>query len=136
MVSSSVLLVVVAAIVVVFYLRSKGSTSTANAVAPVATVAAPAAVAAPAPAPATLAPAVPAGPSVSGYAFYPGKDSSGNDLEHLSGGAPAQLAAACSSIVNCKGFNSTGWLKSALLPTAEWTTWTNDPNQGLYVRSS
>lgn len=76
-------------------------------------------------------------PSAPNYSFCPGKDSAGNNIgnqislvNNISG-----LASYCDSMENCKGFNTDGWFKNNLLPQNKWSTWTNDPKKGLYVKN-
>ncbi len=60
-------------------------------------------------------------PTPDGYTKYSNLTSAGNDMIRLSFGTPlTDLVATCNKNVNCVGFNSGGWLKSALLPQKEW----------------
>lgn len=60
-------------------------------------------------------------PTPDGYTKYSNLTSAGNDMIRLSFGTPiTDLVATCNKNVNCVGFNSGGWLKSALLPQNQW----------------
>jgi len=72
-------------------------------------------------------------PSLSDYKFYPGKDSGGNDIGNFPG-TPTQIASTCNSKPKCKGFNSNGWVKHTISDPSSFSTWTNDPNLGFYVK--
>jgi uncharacterized small protein (DUF1192 family) len=48
------------------------------------------------------------------YEAVAGKDSRGADIKRLAGASVEQLEEACSEDPNCAGFNSDGWLKSAV----------------------
>ena len=48
------------------------------------------------------------------YETVSGKDSRGADIKRLAGASVEQLEEACSEDPNCAGFNSDGWLKSAV----------------------
>jgi len=67
------------------------------------------------------------------YREEAGKDSGGGNLERIEGASQAELEEACSGKPECVGFNSAGWLKSALAPKEEWYAWDGG---SLYVRSS
>merc|ERR550537_713548 len=60
------------------------------------------------------------------------KDSGGSNLEQI-GGNPtvADLTEACSNRPDCAGFNTAGWLKSAIAPSGEWYDWDGGD---LYVK--
>merc|ERR1719421_2312298 len=57
------------------------------------------------------------------YAEHAGKDSGGSNLERLAGKSVDELKEACNAKPECKGFNSAGWLKSAIAPEEEWYAW-------------
>merc|ERR1719310_436320 len=57
------------------------------------------------------------------YAEHSGKDSGGSNLERLPGKSVDELKEACNAKPECKGFNSAGWLKSAIAPEEEWYAW-------------
>jgi len=40
----------------------------------------------------------------------------------------------CSGRPNCKGFNTNGWMKRAILPESKLSTWTTNADEGLYVK--
>ena len=40
----------------------------------------------------------------------------------------------CNSRPNCKGFNTNGWMKRAILPESKLSTWTTNADEGLYVK--
>merc|ERR1719377_471668 len=65
------------------------------------------------------------------YAEHAGKDSGGSNLERLAGKSTAELEEACSAKPECAGFNSAGWLKSAIAPEGEWYDWDEG---SLYVK--
>ncbi len=69
------------------------------------------------------------------YTFYPGMDSPGNDIQNsnLPDKIP-ELKAWCDNQPPCKGFNTNAWMKNVILPEAQWSKWTTDPNKGLYVK--
>jgi chromosome segregation ATPase len=60
------------------------------------------------------------------------KDSGGSNLEQI-GGNPTvdDLTEACSNRPDCAGFNTAGWLKSAIAPSGEWYDWDGGD---LYVK--
>ena len=72
-----------------------------------------------------------------GYTFVPLVDSPGNTIGTRNNGSIQSFASQCNNSRNpeCVGFNSSGDLKSSLLPTASWIAVTNDPCLGLYVRN-
>ena len=43
-----------------------------------------------------------------GYTFIPGKDSTGSNIGFVPGTVPA-IAAQCSGLARCAGFNTNGW---------------------------
>merc|ERR1719174_1491135 len=57
------------------------------------------------------------------YAEHASKDSGGINLERLAGKSVDELKEACNAKPECKGFNSAGWLKSAIAPEEEWYAW-------------
>merc|ERR1719174_260572 len=57
------------------------------------------------------------------YAENASKDSGGSNLERLAGKSVDELKEACNAKPECKGFNSAGWLKSAIAPEEEWYAW-------------
>jgi len=65
------------------------------------------------------------------YAEHSGKDSGGSNLERLAGKSTAELEEACNAKPECAGFNSAGWLKSAIAPEGEWYDWDEG---SLYVK--
>ena len=65
------------------------------------------------------------------YAFTAGKDSSGGDIQHVSGSLD-ELKKWCTEEPECKGFNSSGWMKKSVQPETAWSTWTTDPAKGFY----
>jgi hypothetical protein len=88
----------------------------------------------PAPAPA-LAPV--SAPVATKFTFYQGMDSNGNDIYQkieLADNVPG-LSAHCSSLPNCKGFNTNAWIKHTISPQSAWLRWTSEPSKGLYVRN-
>jgi len=50
-----------------------------------------------------------------------------------------QLAALCNANTTCKGFTSSGWLKSSIRLPALWTNWSGSvpagPCDGLFVKN-
>jgi len=77
---------------------------------------------------------------VSGFNFTAAKLSLGGDLgeQHL-GKSAAQLAALCNDAPACKGFTSTGWLKSSIKLPALWANWSGaeraGPCDGMFVKT-
>jgi len=69
-----------------------------------------------------------------GYVFYQGKDSGGNDIGNFPG-TPKEIMIKCNSEAKCKGFNTNGWVKHTILPKSQWSTWTQDPAKGTYLRN-
>lgn len=67
------------------------------------------------------------------FIFKPHFDSNGNDIKKVTGSI-GEMTTACMADSNCKGFNTSGWLKNKIKPENEWGRWTNDPQQGLYIR--
>ncbi len=72
-----------------------------------------------------------------GYTFYPFKDSAGSDLNLQAAMAnnSTGLKAYCSANPLCKGFNTNGWTKTAIQPSAQWSNFTTDSTKGLYVKN-
>ena len=67
------------------------------------------------------------------YQFFQGKDSPGDDfMQHQ--GAIESIKRLCNKHPECRGFNTSGQLKNKISPEANWTQWTDDPTQGLYVK--
>lgn len=57
-----------------------------------------------------------------GYSLSANMDARGNDITNLpSGTSIADLAAACNANEKCAGFNSNGWIKSAISSTNQYT---------------
>jgi len=76
-------------------------------------------------------------PTPGGYTKYRNKDSGGNDIIKLADGTSlADLAAACDKNANCAGFNTGGWVKSAINPQSQWgsVNW-NGKQLDLYVKN-
>jgi len=78
--------------------------------------------------------------AVANYTFTPGKLSSGGDIGVQQLGKNAvQLAAQCSLNPGCKGFTSSGWLKSTVKHPVLWTTWNTtsalSPCDGMFVKA-
>jgi len=69
--------------------------------------------------------------AVKTYVEHSGKDSGGSNLERLAGKSIEELEEACSAKPECAGFNSAGWLKSAIAPEGEWYDWDEG---SLYVK--
>jgi len=65
------------------------------------------------------------------YKEHAGKDSGGSNLERLAGKSTEELEEACNAKPECAGFNSAGWLKSAIAPEGEWYDWDEG---SLYVK--
>jgi len=75
-----------------------------------------------------------------GFEFTPAKLSPGGDLgAQLTGKTALQLAASCSANLECKGFTSSGWLKSSIKVPALWATWSGTasagPCDGMFVKT-
>ena len=64
------------------------------------------------------------------------RDSPGNDIRKLPGASLAEIAVACNRTALCVGFNSNGWIKSKLLPIAQWQKWTDNPCLGFYTKNA
>merc|ERR1719326_1488943 len=64
------------------------------------------------------------------YEKKDGKDSGGSNLKRIPEASPEELKEACSADPNCAGFNSDGWLKSAIAPEGKWI----DTAGALYVK--
>jgi len=76
---------------------------------------------------------------VTGYTFTPAKLSPGGDLgAQLTGKTTLQLAAQCNNSTECKGFTSSGWLKSSIKVQALWANWSATaaagPCDGMFVK--
>ena len=72
------------------------------------------------------------------YDCFPYVDWRGHDIGNftdssLKGGVEA-FKKICDVESNCKGFNSNVWFKDFVKPRNQWTEWTNDASQGLYVK--
>jgi len=64
------------------------------------------------------------------YEEKTGKDSGGANIKRIAGASVTDLEEACSADPACVGFNSGGWLKSALEPEEKWYESPGD----LYVK--
>ena len=73
-------------------------------------------------------------PYLKGYTFYQGKDHVLGDLNYLPDHCIYELKIICDSSSDCVGFNTMGWIKKDLGMPSDWSTWSTDPNQGLYVK--
>jgi hypothetical protein len=85
----------------------------------------------------TQAPPPSVAPVATKFTFYQGMDSNGNDIYQkieLADNVPG-LSAHCSSLPNCKGFNTNAWIKHTISPQSAWLRWTSEPSKGLYVRN-
>lgn len=71
---------------------------------------------------------------IEGYHFVRGWDSFGHDIANV--GRNVRLAAiACSQIEGAVGFNTDGFVKSAVRPRHEWQPMGNGaPDEGLYLK--
>lgn len=67
------------------------------------------------------------------YAFIPFKDSPGNNIGTRSGSLASQMEW-CDNNPRCKGFKTNGSMKKVILPESQLSTWTTDPDKGLYVK--
>jgi len=78
--------------------------------------------------------------SAAGYTFHPGKLSPGGELgdQHI-GMSASQLAAMCNDQLACKGFTSSGWLKSSIKLPSLWVDFAGGaqagPCDGMFVKS-
>jgi len=77
---------------------------------------------------------------VPGYTFTPAKLSPGGDLgAQLTGKTALQLAAQCDNSTACKGFTSSGWLKSSIKVQVLWANWSDPapagPCDGMFVKA-
>ena len=69
---------------------------------------------------------------IEGYAFYPGKDFSGGDLQGRLDELRNNIAALkdlCDANTNCVAFNSDGWLKGAV--TTAYSNWDDIEDLGV-----
>jgi hypothetical protein len=57
------------------------------------------------------------------YKKFEKKDAGGGNLKQMVGASIADLEEACSAEPECVAFNSAGWLKSSLVPEANWYDW-------------
>merc|ERR1719174_1155165 len=57
------------------------------------------------------------------YKKFEKKDAGGGNLKQMMGASTPDLEEACSAEPECVGFNSAGWLKSSLVPEANWYDW-------------
>jgi hypothetical protein len=75
-------------------------------------------------------------PLPAGWQFHSYKDSPGNDIGQVlnTNGNWTQLAAACGSSPWCLGVNSNGWMKSTLLPQAQWANSFSDVCKGMLTK--
>jgi hypothetical protein len=69
------------------------------------------------------------------YSFFPNKDSPENNLESYPdlAGKVMDLQAKCNGSKECRGFNTSGQLKSAIGDESTWTVLEGE-NAGLHVR--
>lgn len=70
------------------------------------------------------------------YVYYPMLDSPGNNIRQnvFQKGNVDELKRSCDAYAHCVGFNTNGWLKHQILPSAQWKAWGVDPHKGLYVK--
>jgi hypothetical protein len=75
-------------------------------------------------------------PLPAGWQFHSYKDSSGSDIGQVvnTNGNWTQLAAACESSPWCMAVNTNGWMKSTLLPQAQWSNSFSDVCSGLLTK--
>jgi len=76
---------------------------------------------------------------VPGFNFTAANQSSGGNLgDQQVGKSAAQLAALCSNDTACKGFTSSGWLKSSIKVKVLWVPWSGTapagPCDGMFVK--
>ncbi len=72
--------------------------------------------------------------AIEGYHFIKGWDSSGYDIANV-GRDIRRAAIACSQIEGAVGFNTDGFVKSAVRPMDEWQPMGNGaPDEGLYLK--
>merc|ERR1719407_257085 len=64
------------------------------------------------------------------YEEKSGKDAGGGNMKRIPEASVADLEEACSAEPSCAGFNSDGWLKSAIDPEEKWY----DSKGSLYVK--
>jgi hypothetical protein len=57
------------------------------------------------------------------YKKFGKKDAGGGNLKQMVGASIPDLEEACSAEPECVAFNSAGWLKSSLVPEANWYDW-------------
>jgi len=46
------------------------------------------------------------------------------------------LKKVCNETPECLGFNTNGWIKWKIPPKTEWNFWTEQPNQGMYIKEN
>ena len=68
------------------------------------------------------------------YDFYPFLASKHNTIGHYPELSLNELKTKCNELPNCLGFTTNGWLLHKIRPKSEWTEFTDDPNQGMYVK--
>ena len=66
----------------------------------------------------------------SDYTIYPNLDSWGNDIRNVQSGV-AELKNNCNADINCKGFNTDGFLKHTIKPVNQFNNYTAN----LYVKN-
>nr|QBK88764.1 MAG: glycosyl transferase family 2 [Mimivirus LCMiAC01] len=65
------------------------------------------------------------------FTFYPYMDSNDGDVIHINGTID-ELKKECIKKKGV-GFNTNGWIKCKLKPKSQWTKWSDNKNNGLYV---
>ncbi|KAG1659118.1 hypothetical protein FOA52_015911 [Chlamydomonas sp. UWO 241] len=78
---------------------------------------------------------------LAGWTFIQGLDSLGGDVEWCwqNANEPAKLAEEACTIDGVIGFNTNGYIKTALRPRCQWVkvdVWTDKPSSGIYVHNS
>jgi hypothetical protein len=68
--------------------------------------------------------------------FFSMKGSYGNDIQKSSSNDIESYSKECDELPDCKGFDSDGYLKFQILNYSRWSSWTNEPNKGLYLKSN
>eukprot|EP01083_Nonionella_stella_P105291 302813_1 len=66
------------------------------------------------------------------WEYHQGVDSVGNDIGNFPALSATKLKQKCLEM-GAEGFNTSGWVKSKLLPEKQWNWWTKTKKHGLWV---
>jgi hypothetical protein len=68
------------------------------------------------------------------WIFVQGLDSGGGDIGNFGGGRPSdEMIAQADSLDGCIAFNTNGWFKNVLLPRDQWSRFSDNPNEGMWI---